>query len=93
MLDLYRSSGPECGDRRKQAADRAADHGAALRGGRPDRPAAGDEPVAGEGDDEVLAVPDGLGLCGDLEEVVADLGDARKERFLVIGDLEGVLLL
>jgi len=52
VLDPCRLSRPEGNNRCKQAADRAADHGATLRGGRPDGPAAGEEAVVAQGDDD-----------------------------------------
>ena len=45
-----------------------------------------------KGDDDVLAVSLRLRLFGNLDEVVADLGDAGKEGLVLLRHLEGVLL-
>jgi hypothetical protein len=46
-----------------------------------------------EGDDDVRAFSLCFCLLRDLEEIVADLDDAREEGVVLVGDLEGVLLL
>lgn len=94
MLDLRWSSYSNRRDRSKQAADRAANHGAALRRDFSDRLATGNEVVVVQGDDDICAVPGRRRLSGNLQEGITDLLYTRKKTLVIIlRDLKSILIL